>query len=113
MAALVKCPKGHWYEPDASGNPAVCPRCQAVAKSRAAGTAISDDDVLAILGSPKQAEVASEPSEEEPIVEKEMPKHTLQRHKKVCRACFFETSISFGHCPRCGGPLEIAMIEVL
>ena len=112
MGALMKCPKGHWYEPAASGKPGACPHCRTVASSQTSKS-ISDDDVLAILGPPKKVEMVPEQPEEDPIAERELPKHTLQRHKKVCRACFFETSISFGHCPRCGGPLEIAMIEVL
>ena len=90
----------------------MCPHCQSQSDLQS-GNAISDDDVLAILGPPKKAEIAPEPTAEEPTIARELPKHTLQRHKKVCRACFFETSVSFGHCPRCGGPLEIAVIDVL
>ncbi len=43
----VKCPKGHWYEPDASGGR--CPQCATQTQSE---TSISDDDVLAIINLP-------------------------------------------------------------
>ena len=111
MAARVKCPRGHWFEPDPSGGPSVCPHCKARSVSPD-DNPFSEDDILSVLGPPTQADVVELPPEE-PVLERPSPKHTLQRHKKVCPACHYETSVSFGHCPRCGSQLEIAVIEVL
>ena len=110
MTARVKCPRGHWFEPDYSGGSTVCPQC--MGQSASPDDPISEDDILSILGPPAQTDNVELPSEE-PALERPSPKHTLQRHKKVCPACHYETSVSFGHCPRCGSQLEIAVIEVL
>jgi hypothetical protein len=104
MAATVKCAKGHWYLPDPSGKVSGCPRCLAASDPR---KTISEDDVLAILSDSNGAGAASE---DEPPPK--LHKWSLKRHKKLCRACHCETSFSFDYCPRCGGPLEVAMIDV-
>ena len=39
----LKCPKGHWYEPDASSPGSGCPQCAGQTHD---GPPISDDDVL-------------------------------------------------------------------
>ena len=41
----LKCPKGHWYEPDAGGVGG-CPQCATQTQNE---TSVSDDDVLAIM----------------------------------------------------------------
>jgi uncharacterized paraquat-inducible protein A len=110
MAAPVKCAKGHWYTPDPSGKATTCPRCAAQAQQKN-GTPISDDDVLAFLDDPPQA--AQSPGSSSQKLPSEESHHSLQRRKKVCPACHFETSVSFGHCPRCGGPLEVARVDVI
>ena len=113
MAVPVKCPKGHWFEPNASGEATLCPHCKAQSRLQS-GRTISEDEVLDILDPPKTVDISTLPSEpsEEPAVEEESHKSSLQRRKKVCPVCFFETSFSFGCCPRCGSPLEIASIDV-
>jgi len=116
MAAFVRCPKGHWYRPAASGEPTACPHCKAQSQLQS-GRQVSEDEILAILGPPPpkadpSAPMPEEPTWEEPVAAEHHHGHALQRRKKVCPACFYETSVSFTHCPRCGGPLEIAVIEV-
>jgi hypothetical protein len=110
MAAPIKCPKGHWFTPDASGKATVCPHCKAQSRLQS-GSSISEDDVLAILGPSKKADLSDLPSEEEPVPQEDLRSHALQRRRKVCPKCFYETSLAFGYCPRCGGPLEIALTE--
>jgi hypothetical protein len=110
MAAAVKCPKGHWFDPDASGRATLCPHCKAQSALRS-GNTVSEDDILSFLGAPREVVLSDFPSEEEPVIHEEAHLHSLKRRKKVCHDCFFETSVSFGHCPRCGGQLEIASTE--
>ncbi len=109
MATPVKCPKGHWFVPDPSDKEMLCPHCKAQSDLQSSKS-ISEDEVLAILGPSKKADLSDLPSEE-PEHKAEAPSHALQRRKKVCPKCFFETSLSFGHCPRCGGLLEIALTD--
>ena len=73
--------------------------------------AVSEDDVMGFLNDPSSADPAKSPSEEAESGQK-LHKTALKRHKKVCRQCHSETSFAFEYCPRCGGPLEIAMIDV-
>jgi hypothetical protein len=107
MADPLKCVKGHWYQPDPSGKAASCPRCQAVG-----APAVSEDEVLGFLNDPSGVDLAKSPSEEPESAHKQPHKIVLKRHKKVCRQCHSETSFAFEYCPRCGGPLEVAMIDV-
>ena len=109
MATPVKCAKGHWYQPDPSGKPTPCPRCQAEL-NKPAPEPISDDDVLAFLSDPSAADTAVSP--EDSGTQQKPRKCSLKRHKKICPACHGETSYAFEYCPRCGGPLEVAVIEV-
>jgi hypothetical protein len=110
MATPIKCAKGHWYEPDPSGKAASCPHCQAEARRRG-GKPISEDDVMGFLNDPGKAD-AAQSSSDEPELHQKPRKCALKRHKKICQACHCETSFAFEYCPRCGGPLEIAVIEV-
>jgi hypothetical protein len=110
MATPVKCAKGHWYHPDPSGKPTPCPRCLAES-NRPAPTTISDDEVMDFLNDPSVAD-AAKPNPEGSAVEPKIHKSSLKRHKKICPACRGETSFAFDYCPRCGGPLEIAVIEM-
>lgn len=102
MAAPVKCPKGHWFNPVVFGN--ACPVCKT--KDARSEKPLSEDDVLAILDTPSEA------AAEQTDTEKDPHGSSLHRRKKICPACSFETSFSFGHCPRCGGPLSVASIKV-
>ena len=110
MATPIKCAKGHWYQPDPSGRPIPCPRCFAEA-NRPVRAPISDDDVLDFLNDPTMDGADASRSEEPESLQK-LHKCSLKRHKKVCPACHGETSFAFDYCPRCGGPLEIAVIEM-
>ncbi len=103
MAAPVKCPKGHWFNPDVFGK--ICPVCKA--KDRGSDTPLTEDDVLAILDSSGDAA-----AEQEAVAGKDSHASSLHKRKKICPACACEISFSFGHCPRCGGPLEVASIKV-
>ena len=109
MAAPVKCSKGHWYQPDPSGKPIPCPRCHAEL-NKPAPKPISDDDVLGFLSETSGVDVAT--STEDVEIQQRPHKRSLKRHKKVCPACHGETSYAFEYCPRCGGLLEVAVIEM-
>jgi hypothetical protein len=109
MNGPVKCAKGHWYQPDPSGTIALCPRCQAESKLQHRKP-ISEDDVLAILGESDGGAPKSSAEQTEAL--QTHHKLALKRHKKVCRTCHSETSFAFEYCPRCGGPLDIAVIDV-
>jgi hypothetical protein len=102
----VKCPKGHWYEPDASGAASGCPQCAA---QTCDGPPISEDDVLAIMSLPQSH--GKKPAEKDAATV-HSPVTCLQRKKKVCPECSHEASFSFDHCPRCGAPLKIASVEL-
>lgn len=110
MTTPIKCAKGHWYYPDPSGRPTSCPRCWADANKPK--PAYSDDDVLDFLNDPSvdandaPSDVADEENRSKPL------KCSLKRHKKVCPTCHCETSFAFEYCPRCGGPLDVAEINV-
>jgi hypothetical protein len=106
MAASVRCAKGHWYHPDPSGKPNVCPRCLADSR-RVEAAPISDDEVMDFLN-----ESTPKPEAEESDDAVKPHKCAIKRHKKICPACHGETSFAFEYCPRCGGPLIVAVIEV-
>ncbi|MCE5268617.1 MAG: hypothetical protein LLG00_12095 [Planctomycetaceae bacterium] len=99
-----KCPRGHWYEPDASRPGSGCPVCAGQTKE---GPPISDDDVLAIMGEPEPSPGSS--SKDEPA--KSLSGSGIMRRKKVCPECSHEASFSFVYCPRCGAPLKLASID--
>jgi hypothetical protein len=117
MATQIKCPKGHWFTPDARQKTNRCPVCKA--ETQLGKKAISEDDVLAFLDSPKETSPAAT-SEDEPIseilpVEEHKSLHgpaILRRNKKICPRCSHETSVSFEHCPRCGEPLKVVSTEL-
>jgi hypothetical protein len=109
MATPVKCVKGHWYYPDPSGKPSPCPRCL-TESNRPVPSPISDDDVLDYLNDPSGVDATASNSEKP--VDQPKPHKSLKRHKKICPACHGETSFAFEYCPRCGGPLVVAVIEM-
>ena len=103
MAA--KCPKGHWYDPDASGGR--CPQCATQTQNE---TSISDDDVLAIINLPIE-EPPSHPQQHEDT-HKSGSGSAIYRKKKVCPECAHEASYSFVYCPRCGAPLKLVSTKL-
>jgi DnaJ-class molecular chaperone len=78
---------------------------------RPAPTPISDEDVLDFLSDSDGVD-AGKSNPGQSSGELKAHKAALKRHKKICPACHGETSFAFDYCPRCGGPLEIAVIEM-
>jgi hypothetical protein len=101
----VKCPKGHWYEPDAAGGTGRCPQCATQTQSE---TSVSDDDVLAIINLPLDGDAAAHHDE----AHKSGPGSAIMKRKKVCPECAHEASFSFVYCPRCGAPLKLVTVEL-
>ena len=99
----VKCPKGHWYDPDASDGTGRCPQCATQTQNE---TSVSDDDVLAIINLPIEGGEAASHHADAP-----KPGSAIQRRKKICPECSNEVSYSFDYCPRCGAPLKMATVE--
>jgi hypothetical protein len=99
-----KCPKGHWYDPDARGALGRCPQCAVQTQN---DTSVSDDDVLAIMNMPDEP---AKPSDDDSA--KSMSGSAIMRRKKICPECSNEVSYSFDHCPRCGAPLKTATVEL-
>jgi hypothetical protein len=101
-----KCPKGHWYDPDAPGASGRCPQC---ATQTQRDTSVSDDDVLAIMNMPDEP-AAMPPADEGSS--KITAGSSILRRKKICPECSNEVSYSFDYCPRCGAPLKTATVEL-
>jgi anti-sigma B factor antagonist len=117
MAITVTCPNGHLLRvrDEFAGKSGLCPHCRAriqVPQSER----VSEDDVLAMLDTPKPSAPLSKPSEE--FVHQEsrhdnlpgesgvsLQASSLLRRKKVCSGCGNITSYTFTNCPRCGTPL--------
>ncbi|MBN1395872.1 MAG: hypothetical protein JW959_12690 [Pirellulales bacterium] len=101
--AAIRCPKGHWYDPELTGGG--CPKCAIETHD---GPPLSDDDVLAIMSSPQTGGGVT--SEDEP--KKPTSESAIMRRKKVCPECAHEASFSFVYCPRCGAPLKVASVKL-
>ncbi len=102
----MKCPNGHWYEPDASKPGSGCPQCAGQTHN---GSAISDDDVLAIMSSTQTGGGVTAAKED---AGKGPSGSAILRRKKICPECSHEASYSFVYCPRCGAPLKMASVEL-
>ena len=103
----VKCSRGHWYDPDALGGMGRCPQCAIQTQN---DTAVSDDDILAIMNLPADAACAAHHADG---VEKSVASNAaITRRKKVCPECSHEASYSFVYCPRCGAPLKLISVEL-
>jgi len=100
----VRCPKGHWYDPDTSGGG--CPKCAIETHN---GPPISDDDVLEIMSSPQTGGGVTSEDED---ADKASSGSSIMRRKKVCPECSHEASFSFVYCPRCGAPLKVASVKL-
>jgi len=101
----LKCPKGHWYDPDAPGALGRCPQC---ATQTQKDTSVSDDDVLAIMSMPDEPVKGAHDDESA----KSATGSAIMRRKKVCPECSHEASFSFDYCPRCGAPLKLVTVEL-
>jgi len=103
----VKCPRGHWYDPDAPDGTGRCPQCAIQTQK---DTAVSEDDVLAIINLPTDAPGAAHHADD---AEKSVASNSgITRRKKVCPECAHEASYSFVYCPRCGAPLKLVSVEL-
>ncbi|MFZ1934657.1 MAG: zinc-ribbon domain-containing protein [Thermoguttaceae bacterium] len=102
----TKCPKGHWYEPEAPGGR--CPQCATQTQSE---TSISDDDVLAIINLPIEGGETSHTEHQEGPAKSDSGSAILRR-KKICPECSHEASYSFVYCPRCGAPLKLVSTKL-
>jgi uncharacterized OB-fold protein len=103
---VIKCPKGHWYDPGASDGTGRCPQCATQTQGE---TSVSDDDVLAIMNLPDESGDAKSPSEDS---KKASSGSGIMRRKKVCPECSHEASYSFVYCPRCGAPLKLVSFDL-
>jgi hypothetical protein len=108
VAASVKCPKGHWFDPSAFGASDACPVCARQASSESRGKQFSEDDVLAMLDSPEQSVSGSSSN----LHKDSHSSSSLHLNKKVCPTCGYKTSPSFGYCPRCGDALKTATLDI-
>jgi hypothetical protein len=99
-----RCPKGHWYDPDAPGALGRCPQCAVQTQTE---TSVTDDDVLAIMSMPDEP---TKSAGEDPA--KSGSGSAILRRKKICPECSHEASYSFDYCPRCGAPLKLAVVEL-
>jgi len=84
-----------------------CPQC---AIQTQGDTAVSDDDVLAIMGLP--ADVACAARHTNDAEKGVVSSSGITRRKKVCPECSHEASYSFVYCPRCGAPLKLVSVEL-
>jgi ribosomal protein S27AE len=126
MAIAIKCPNGHLLKvkDELAGKSGLCPHCKSrvfvpMPVHTTEKAKISDDEILGLLGPPRQ--VKAEPPPPPPPPPDSMsdsvhdaPKQesgisllgsSLLRKQKVCPRCAASTSIAFTHCPRCGTPL--------
>ena len=130
MSIKVVCPNGHALQvrSEFAGKAGLCPHCKARIVVPQA-EAVSEDDLLAVLGTPRavhRVPVSSEPPPQHPpAAHKEEPKKqepkkedakkegaagptgsALLRRKKVCPKCCEIISVSHADCPRCHTPLS-------
>ncbi len=101
----MRCPKGHWYEPESSDAGGRCPMCATQTQGQ---TSVSDDDVLAIMDMPEEAGHGVKSAAEEAV--HAAGSSSIMRRKKICPECSHEASFSFVYCPRCGAPLKLATV---
>ena len=126
MSIKVTCPNGHALQvkSEFAGKSGLCPHCKArIVVPKPEPVAISEDDLLELLGPPRavhRVPVADEPPPHHPTAHKEEPKKqeskreaavsptdsALLRRKRVCPKCCEIISISHSDCPQCHTPLS-------
>jgi len=126
MSIKVTCPNGHTLQVkrEFAGKAGLCPHCKArIVVPNSESAAISEDDLLELLGPPRavhRAPATDEPSSHPPAAYKEEPKKqdlkkdgaasppdsAFLRRKRVCPKCCEIISISHSDCPRCHTPLS-------
>ena len=122
MGIKIKCPNGHELnvKEKYAGKTGLCPQCQAEVQVPTPG-AISDDEIIAILGRPPAMKPNYPPPAEESVLDAPKPPESEEkssgisllgssfvRRKKVCPKCCHLVSYAFKQCPRCGNPLDVA-----
>jgi hypothetical protein len=109
----IKCPRGHWYEPESSGEAGRCPICATQTQS---DSSVSDDDVLAIMNMNSPVDSAGGApggvSHGDDAAKEIVSNKTITRRRKICPECSQEASYSFEYCPRCGAPLKLVTTEL-
>ncbi|MGO9110096.1 MAG: STAS domain-containing protein [Thermoguttaceae bacterium] len=121
MSIKVTCPNGHALQvkSEFAGKSGLCPHCKArIVVPKQEPEAVSEDDLLEVLGPPRpvpRVPAPSEPpSQHHSMAPKEEPKKepaasagsALLRRKKVCPKCCEIISVSHTDCPRCNTPLS-------
>ena len=133
MSIKVICPNGHALQvkSEFAGKSGLCPHCKArIAVPKPEPAAVSEDDLLEVLGPPRvvhRMAVPSEPAHHPPAAPKEEPAKQLSakekpkkpapaeqdatgssllRRKKVCPRCCEIISVTYANCPDCHTPLS-------
>ena len=128
MSIKVICPNGHALQvkSEFAGKSGFCPLCKArIVVPKPEPEAVSEDDLLAVLGPPRAVHlmpVSSEPPDHHPAASNEEPRQqdprtqnpknegaagsALLRRKKVCPRCCDIISVAHADCPRCHTPLS-------
>ena len=127
MSIKVTCPNGHSLQvkSEFAGKSGLCPHCKVrIVVPKLEPEAVSEDDLLEVLGPPRMVHHMAAPSdpppERPPLASKEEPKKqesknddaagpagsSLLRRKKVCPKCCEIISVAHSDCPRCHTPLS-------
>ncbi len=120
MSIKVTCPNGHALQvkSEFAGKSGLCPHCKAlIVVPKAEPHAVSEDDLLEVLGPPHavtHVPVASAPPPRHPAAPKEAPQKApaaiaaapLPQRQRVCPRCCEFVSVVHTDCPRCRTPLS-------
>jgi anti-sigma B factor antagonist len=138
MSIKVICPNGHelHVKSEFAGKSGLCPHCKSrIEVPKPAAKAVSEDDLMAVLGQPRKVHhehVAHEPvphdSEPEETVSRDAAHHsaqpaahthqpkkdasaappspTISHRRRVCPKCCEIVSVSHAKCPICRTPLS-------
>jgi anti-sigma B factor antagonist len=120
MSIKVICPNGHALQVkgEFAGKSGLCPHCKAlIVVPQAEPQAVSEDDLLEVLGPPRvvprMPAPSAPPPPHRPAAPKEEPKKApaastgaaLLRRQKVCPKCCEILAVVHTDCPRCRTPL--------
>ena len=125
MAISIKCPNGHVLKvkDEFAGKSGLCPHCHSrvfvpMPVHSAEKARISDDEILGLLGPPREVKPEPPPPPRLPQIgfrsRRPPPKEesgisllgsSIVRNRRYARNVRHLTSVAFTHCPRCGTPL--------